>query len=277
MNKTPTKLPDEDLYYNRAKEKKDWNTGNLRFVLNFIFEKHKKENLNSILELGCGKAEILNFLPAGVKYTGLDPTGKCIAELKAKDPNNSFVEGCAEEIPFADNSFDFVFSGNAFEHFYEPKKSLTEMIRVANPGGYVILVAPNLEAPWAKINGVRHYLIFNKVVFGLEGWTDLILRMFGVLRFRLIKENYTKTTGKYERADDDIMSVTSTYEIVSFLRRKGLKKIFVDTFVAESNSIKNKLRTALTHIPVLKYYGVGIFVIFQKPENFTDKKLTRQP
>lgn len=268
-NKKPTKLPDEDLYYNRAKDKKDWNTGNLRFVLNFISEKLEKENLGSLLELGCGKAEILNFLPRSVKYMGLDPSERCVAELKLKDSGNNFVVGCAEKIPFADNFFDFVFSGNAFEHFYDPKQSLLEMIRAIKPGGYVILLAPNLEVPWAKINGIRHYSLFNKIIFGFERWADLMLRMFGILRFRLIKENYTKVTGKYERADDDIMSVTSTYEVVSLFKLEGLKEIFIDKFYPKRNSFKNKLRVALTHVPVLRYYGVGIFVIFQKPKNFT--------
>lgn len=268
MNKTPTKLPDEVAYYSRAKEKKDWNIGNLRFVIDFIFEKLQKENLNSVLELGCGKVEILDFLPPSVKYTGLDPSEKCIADLKLKDTRNNFVVGCAEEIPFPDNSFDFVFSGNAFEHFYDPKKCILEMVRVINPGGYVILVAPNLEVPWAKINGVRHYSLFNKIIFSLERWLDLVLRLFGVLGFRPIKQNYTEATGRYERADDDIMSVTSTYEVVSLFRKKRLKEVFVDRFAPKNNSFKNKLRAVLTHISVLKYYGTGIFVIFQKPKNF---------
>lgn len=268
MNKTPTKLPDEDSYYNKAKEKKDWNIGSLKFVLNFLFEKLQKENRDSILELGCGKAEILDFLLPSFKYTGLDPSERCIAELKLKDTHNNFVVGCAEEVPFPDSSFDFVFSGNAFEHFYDPRRGILEMIRVINPGGYVILVAPNLEVPWAKINGVRHYSLFNKIIFGLERWTDLMLRLFGVLRFRLVEQNYTEATGRYERADDDLMSVTSTYEVVSLFRQKGFKEVFVDRFTPKNGSFKNKLRAVLTHISVLKYYGTGIFVIFQKPNNF---------
>lgn len=263
-------MADEDSYYNKAKEKKDWNGGDLGFALNFIFEKLEKENLNSLLELGCGRAEILNFLPLSMKYTGLDPSSKCITELKSKDRDNSFIEGYAEEISFDDNSFDFIFSVNALEHFYDPQKSIVEMIRVAKPGGYIILIAPNLEVPWAKINGVRHYAIFKKIIFWFERWTDLILRMFGVLKFRCIKENYTKTTGKYERVDDDLMSITSTYEVVSLFKRNGLREVFANRFVPKDNFFKNKLRIALTCIPVLRYYGTGIFVIFQKPNNFTN-------
>lgn len=270
LNKKPTKLPDEDSYYNRAKEKKDWNSGALKFVVNFIFEKFKKENIDSLLELGCGKAEIIGSLPPGFKYTGLDPSRMCIDELKNKKPSYDFVVGCAEEIPFANNSFGFIFSGNAFEHFYDPKKSLSEMIRVVKSGGYIILLAPNLEVPWAKINGIRHYPTFKKIIFRTKRWADLVLRMFGVFRFRQIEQNYTKATGRYERVDDDLMSVTSTYEVVSLFKQSGFKEVFIDRFAPKNNSFKNKLRQSLTHIPVLRYYGVGIFVIFQKPFEFNN-------
>lgn len=262
--KGPTKLPNESAYYTGAGLKKVWNSGNLKFLLDFLYEKNQKEQLNSLLEIGCGKAEIFDVLPPGIKYTGLEPSEKCVAELKSKYSHSNFVVGCAEEVPFSDNSFDFVFSGHAFEHFYDPKKSIAEMIRVIKPGGYIILMAPNLEAPWARINAVRHYSVFNKIIFGLQRWLDLILRAFGVLSFRLIRQNYTNATGKYEHADDDLMSVASTYEVVSLFKKNGLSEVFIDSFIPGEKSIGNTVRSVLTHIPVLRYYGVGIFVIFQK-------------
>lgn len=270
MDKTPTKLPDEDSYYNRIKGKRVWSTGGLKFILDFIFEKSKKENLISLLELGCGDADIVKFLPPQMKYTGLDPSEMCIAKLKSG--NNNFVVGCAEEIPFSGGSFDFIFSGNAFEHFYDPKKSILEMIRVTKPGGYIIIVAPNLEVPWATINAVRHYSLLKKMIFSFKRWIDLGLRIFGVLRFRPVKENYTTATGRFDRADDDLMSVTSTYEVASLLKKRGLKEVFIDKLVPKDNSFKNKIRLALTYIPVLRYYGTGILVIFQKPNEIANQR-----
>ncbi len=263
--KALTKLPNESAYYTGAGLKKVWSSGNLKLLLDFLHEKIQKEQLSSLLEIGCGKAEIFDVLPPGIIYTGLEPSEKCVAELKLKHPQSNFVISCAEEVPFSDNSFDFVFSGHAFEHFYDPKKSIAEMIRVVKPSGYIVLMAPNLEAPWAKIGAVRHYSVLNKIIFGLGRWADLVLRVFGVLSFRLIKQNYTKATGKYEHADDDLMSVTSTYEVVSLFKQNGLRKVFVDSFIPKDHSIKSKVRSLLTQIPVLRYYGVGIFVIFQKP------------
>jgi SAM-dependent methyltransferase len=41
----------------------------------------------------------------------------------------------ASALPFADGSFDFVFSNAVFEHFYDPAAALGEVRRVLRPGG----------------------------------------------------------------------------------------------------------------------------------------------
>ncbi len=62
--------------------------------------------------------------------------------LPAEEVINSpveFITGDVMNMPLDDNSFDLVFSYNSFEHFDDPEKALSEMIRVARPGGLIYL------------------------------------------------------------------------------------------------------------------------------------------
>jgi SAM-dependent methyltransferase len=46
-----------------------------------------------------------------------------------------------DDLPFADNSYDFVFSSHVIEHFPDPIKALREWVRVARR--YVVVIAPH--------------------------------------------------------------------------------------------------------------------------------------
>lgn len=47
------------------------------------------------------------------------------------------------ELPFADNTFDLIVSGQTLEHVQNPFKSVREMKRVLKPNAYIILIAPS--------------------------------------------------------------------------------------------------------------------------------------
>lgn len=53
-----------------------------------------------------------------------------------------------EDIPFADASFDVVLSHEVIEHVRDDRRSLEEMLRVAKPGGRILLFCPNRWHPF---------------------------------------------------------------------------------------------------------------------------------
>jgi SAM-dependent methyltransferase len=48
-----------------------------------------------------------------------------------------------EDLPFADDAFDFVFASHVIEHFADPIRALQEWVRVARK--YVVLVVPHRD------------------------------------------------------------------------------------------------------------------------------------
>jgi SAM-dependent methyltransferase len=46
---------------------------------------------------------------------------------------------------FRDESVDFVFSSHCLEHFSQPRKATREILRVLKPGGYLVLILPDMR------------------------------------------------------------------------------------------------------------------------------------
>ena len=65
--------------------------------------------------------------------------GRRAAESEGRN-NLVFVRGCAEELPFLNESFSIVFSRLAFHHFAAPSRAFDEMARVLRPGGRLVLI-----------------------------------------------------------------------------------------------------------------------------------------
>lgn len=118
-----------------------------------FLEKMKPQAGERALDVGCGTGIYLLRLAAmGLSCTGIDPSGKMlqIAGEKAKRAGLEveLVRGVAESLPFADSSFDLVFSVTAMEFFSDPGRAVGEMIRVTRDGGRVGIGVLNLASPW---------------------------------------------------------------------------------------------------------------------------------
>lgn len=112
----------------------------------YMVEKVNPEVTDQVLEVAagtciCGRA----FAPHVDRVICFDATEEMLAigrteAKKAGLENMDFVKGIAEELPFADNSFDIVLSRLAFHHFVNPKEIFTEMKRVLKPGGKLVMM-----------------------------------------------------------------------------------------------------------------------------------------
>ena len=101
--------------------------------------------LGSILEVGCGRANILGACPAlADRYTGVDFNVQLMGENATRCPRATFIPLTeAEILPFPSGSFDNVFCTYVLEHCVFPQAFLRECIRMLRPGGELLLVCPN--------------------------------------------------------------------------------------------------------------------------------------
>ena len=99
-----------------------------------------------VLEVGCGRGSMLKKLIGVGSKTGIDPSKQAIDYAKSTATDASFVVGVAEKLPFKDNSFDFVYSLEVFEHVEEYELMVSEMVRVLKDGGVGFIQTPNYPA-----------------------------------------------------------------------------------------------------------------------------------
>ncbi len=122
--------------------------------LNFTKEDYLNYTINSVepqkedimLEVAsgtciCGRS----FAPNVKNVVCLDATESMLKVGKKESENQNFnnmifVKGCAEELPFLDNSFDIVFSRLAFHHFVDTNKVFAETVRVLKPNGKLVMI-----------------------------------------------------------------------------------------------------------------------------------------
>lgn len=122
---------------------------------------------NRCLEIGCGRGSLsCYFSEAGYDCTLVDISPSIIDTAREIFRQNNlqakFVVADAYRLPFADQSFDIVFSIGLLEHFTDVKNIITEQLRVINRGGLFIgYVVPE------KTSGVQEqYAWINEVLKG---------------------------------------------------------------------------------------------------------------
>jgi ubiquinone/menaquinone biosynthesis C-methylase UbiE len=98
-----------------------------------------------VLEIGCGcGSEAERFARAGAHYTAVDLTDAAVSITRRRfqlaNLEGCFVQGDAENLPFADGSFDLVYSHGVLHHTPDTPRTICEVHRVLAPGGRAVVM-----------------------------------------------------------------------------------------------------------------------------------------
>ncbi|MHC3820936.1 class I SAM-dependent methyltransferase [Streptomyces sp. DT9] len=125
-----------------------------------------------VLELGCGAGQWSRALAAeGATVVGLDLSE---AQLSAASramgaARYSLVQGAAERLPFADDSFDLVFCDYGGLSWASPQLAVPQAARILRPGGRLVF---NAASPWFEAcydeAASRVTTTLNQDYFGLD-------------------------------------------------------------------------------------------------------------
>ncbi len=103
----------------------------------------------NVLDVGCGEGIVYRAMKErgwSGSWTGFDYSHEAVEFAKVASPEASWRQASAYEIPYADKSFDLIFSSQVFEHLPNPEVALKECARVVK--GRMLLSVP-LE-PWFR-------------------------------------------------------------------------------------------------------------------------------
>ncbi len=120
-------------YYQGNPIQRWWKQSISRAVQQFL------PNSSSLLDIGCGSSPMLRHYPAAV---GLDIDPDKLSYLRKELPAHKFLEGDAENLPFANSSVDNITCIEVLEHLNNPQKAISEITRTLKTGGRAVLATP---------------------------------------------------------------------------------------------------------------------------------------
>ncbi len=136
---------EESGYYNLGwlpKGSKGDYTDGQRTLVSKITEPLQGCEGGRILDIGCGQGAPAEQAAkeTGAEVVGLELVASQLAVCRPRKSDTlSFVQGDAAILPFANNSFDGIYSIESAFHYQDKSAFITEVARVLKPGGYFSL------------------------------------------------------------------------------------------------------------------------------------------
>jgi 2-polyprenyl-3-methyl-5-hydroxy-6-metoxy-1,4-benzoquinol methylase len=125
-----------------------------------VFALLERCRFDSLLDVGCGNAELLRLIDArfpGKQLAGADLSPVVVEHNRRALPAMEFVVADIESAPPA-GSYDVVVCTEVLEHLDRPAQALAHIAAAAKPGGSVIVTCPTgtLHATERYFGHVRH-------------------------------------------------------------------------------------------------------------------------
>ena len=118
---------------------------------------------DSVLDVGCGTGMALSIMKALFPWRtcrGIDPSTAASSIWKARGIEVDV--GSATNLPYANNSWESVYSSHAIEHIDDDKTAVKEILRVTRRR--TIIVVPDGDVG-TKQFGTPHLKIYNRMNF----------------------------------------------------------------------------------------------------------------
>ena len=177
-----------------------------------------------LLEVGCGMGtDLLQFARGGAACTGVDLTPRSVEisslHFGLYNMRADFVLADGERLPFADASFDVVYSNGVLHHTPDTEQAVRELHRVLKPGGTAKVMLYHRDS--------------------LYYWTEIILHR-GVLRGHFLRgHSPEEIMSRYvEYSEHDARPLVKVYS------RRQARKLF-EPFGEVKTEVEQMIREEL--------------------------------
>ncbi len=228
-----------------------WYVGLRELVFSFINKFSRNHNSLRILDAGCGTGGVLQRYAAYKAY-GFDMAEQAIQFCKSRHLNNIIIASVCD-IPFKDNSFNFIVSLDVLYHksVKSDIDALREFYRVLGRDGRLIMNLPAynfLQSTHDKAIHTQHRYTrteliqkIKKVGFSIE---KITYRNAIFFPFIAIERSIKKiTTKKDNKAESDLKPLPN----------------FVNKLLSQILFLENKL-ISVTNLP----FGLSVFCVARK-------------
>ncbi|MFA5907251.1 MAG: class I SAM-dependent methyltransferase [Vicinamibacterales bacterium] len=161
----------------------------------------------------------------------------------------SSAVGDVRDLPFADGSFDAVYSMGTIEHFAETERAVAEMTRVLKPGGRAIIGVPNRLDPF-----LRPLLATVMQAVGIYGYG--------------YEKSYTRRALRQmlERAGLEVVAETAILFIPGWLRMLDLAcHSWFRPLASVTGALVSPFVFLDRHVPAVRRHGYLLATVVRKP------------
>ncbi len=131
-----------------------WFVGRRGLAIDLLV-KYGKES-PEVLDLGCGTGVVSQDLKLQAKTFGLDFSEQALTFCQQRGLAR-LLQGDAENLPYAESSFDAITSLDVFEHLNDDEAAFLEAFRVLRPGGILVLSVPAFKSLWGPHDIALHH------------------------------------------------------------------------------------------------------------------------
>lgn len=123
--------------------------------------------------------------------------------------NINFCQGNVSNMPFKDESFDFIFNRAAFKNFKDPVKAISEMYRVLKVSGKVLIEDLKPDLTFNAVNETVNKMKMN----GFNRLITKIIFIFGLKKTAHSKEEFEKFIAQSRFSRHEILESSIGYEV----------------------------------------------------------------
>jgi ubiquinone/menaquinone biosynthesis C-methylase UbiE len=153
-----------------------------------------------LLDIGCGTGFIIHLArDLFDEIHGVDVTPAMLARIDTSSGNITLHNAQAEELPFADDTFDMVSSYAFIHHLENYQPVLAEALRVVRPGGLVYIDLEPNKLFWehiSQLEGSKHVELSDIVLKEIDSvlhTDDRVEEEFGIPKDVFQKAEFTKS------------------------------------------------------------------------------------
>jgi demethylmenaquinone methyltransferase/2-methoxy-6-polyprenyl-1,4-benzoquinol methylase len=162
-----------------------------------------------VLDVCCGTGDLaFRLARAGAEVTALDFSEPMLKQALQRNGafirKPSFIQGDALSLPFPDKKFSVVTIGYGLRNLSDFSKGIQEMVRVAKPGGKVMIL--DFGAPvnhlWRDV-----YYCYLRIILPIYGWI------------------FCRNAAAYSYILESLIHYPNAVQIGQLLKESGCKKV----------------------------------------------------
>lgn len=149
----------ENNYFESAETAEQWvemldkdhgdieNSGRVRVIYPYILQWISNNNIQKLLDIGCGEGYLGSIVPDYIKYVGVEPSENLltVAEKRYAKNNVKYVQGNAYNMPSEIVGFEGAVSVMVWFHLKDLDKSAQQLSKVLEKGGKFLIITSNSQ------------------------------------------------------------------------------------------------------------------------------------